>query len=981
MNNDLINVENNIEKEPVIKKEKKKIDKKLILIPIILIIGIIVFVIVTSIKPKSNIIVENEHLSITVGTIYPFNALSYPSKEEIIIESLNEDIISVEKYTDIRGLKEGTATLLLKNTKEERKVIVEVTKEEILLEKLNIKEEVIKLKYNEEYLIEIETTPLNATIKDIEWTSSNEDIIIVNNGYIKAVGVGQAKIEANINGYKDIITIIVGKENKIVKVEEISFDNEVITVGLNNTYQLNPIIYPGNASNKKIEYIVEEEGIIEISNLGLVKGIKKGITKVTALSPFGVTKEIEIKVEETDETIALNVEDIQIARNETYQLKSDYVSGIEWYSSNEKVVTVDNGKIKGINDGKAVVTVINSYGKMNSVNVTVKGKGTEAVKINVNESEISLQVGKSYQIEAEVYPSNATNKDIYWETSDSRIATVTDTGLIFGKYEGKATITGYTLNNKRVSIRVNVSSLAVSIDSLDISPSSISIKKGDTYQLLATTVPSNATNNSMIWTSSNESVVTVENGQVKGNKIGSATIYAQIDGIKAKAQVNVVENIIEISSINLKEETLEMNIGESQTLSLDYLPTNATNKAFKWESNNTNVISVINGRITAVGSGEAIVTASSDSKSDSVKVVVRKSEGWEGILAVKLNYESLVLSLGQTKQLKATIIPLNKNQEVEWINGDANIARVDNNGIVTAYNPGKTTIAAIAKNGMIAKVDIYVTYPQVKEVAGDVLANLESDSLKVIVTVDEGHKVSRIWAADPYNQFHKIDSVVDPKTNNRTETVGDLLNRAVKENNLYNSIVIGGNASPYHGLQAQGPIIITEGKTIRFYPGDRRGLEMEDHGETYYSPTQYFGINSSGELKGYGPALPIFDKAMETQLYNDILNDGVKNTIAVWIGNVLVNDGKVVTSVDDGYTLRQTFCQVDRNNFVLISSAGGTSYIKAADMLVKYGCRYGFNMDGGGSTSSYYKNKGDKSVTTIFTRGRLLGEAIYFSEI
>jgi uncharacterized protein YjdB len=94
---------------------------------------------------------------------------------------------------------------------------------------------------------------------------------------------------------------------------------------------------------------------------------------------------------------------------------------------------------------------------LSRVTVTVKGKGTLVENIQLESEEISLETGKTYQIKPTILPSNATNKNITYETSDSRIAIVSDQGLISAKLSGTCTITAYGANNKSISMKVNIS--------------------------------------------------------------------------------------------------------------------------------------------------------------------------------------------------------------------------------------------------------------------------------------------------------------------------------------------------------------------------------------------------------------------------------------------------------------------------------------------------------------------------------------------
>ena len=165
--------------------------------------------------------------------------------------------------------------------------------------------------------------------------------------------------------------------------------------------------------------------------------------------------------------------------------------------------------VKGISNGDAIISVVNSYGRIDTIKVNVKGSGIPVSKIVLNKSEVSIRPGGSYKITYTLLPSNATNKEITWETNDSRIATVNKDGTIIGLRSGETTIIGYTSNQIEASIKVIVTPNSVSVDNLEISPSDMTIVKGDTYKLNAKLIPSNATNKNITWESSDDRIVSV----------------------------------------------------------------------------------------------------------------------------------------------------------------------------------------------------------------------------------------------------------------------------------------------------------------------------------------------------------------------------------------------------------------------------------------------------------------------------------------
>lgn len=939
-------------------------NKKIIIISsIVLIILTIVGYFLLSKKSNNNtLLVELEQLNLVEGANYSLKALTYPESLVLSYKSNDESIVTIDEYGNIDALKEGTTVLVVSSSKSNKYINVNVTKEEVKVTGLDLKE-IEGIKVGEKYLLSLLLYPNSATITDVNWIVSDESILKINDGYIEGIQKGNVQVTAEITVddkvLSDSITVKVGEEES-VKIKSLSFDEEVINVGLNETYQLNPIIEPINASDKNLIYEIDDPSIIEINN-GVIKALAKGETIVTVKTSNGKQVNLVVKVKSSD-GIVLNIEEISIAKGETYQLKSNFISGIEWYSNNNKVATVDNGLIKGINDGEATITVINSYGRMNTVKVKVEGNGVVVDSLNANSEEITIQTGKNYKLNIEIIPSNATNKEVIYETSDSRIATVDDNGLINAKREGTCYVTIYSSNNKSTSVKVNVTQGKVTLDSLDINPNAVVLSKGDSYQLYTTFTPSNVSDTTVDWKSNDTSIVSIENGLIKALKTGTTTISATSNGVTSTAEVTVQTSIIAITSVDIKDSNFTLSAGQTKKLEVSYLPSNASNKSFSWTSSDSSIASVSSkGVVTANKAGKATITCTSvNGKKDSVVVEVTKQSGSD-ITAVIMSTENVNLQKGETKQIRATILPLNAKQDVTWFSSNENVVKVEN-GFLTAVNIGNATISALASNGMVARAKVVVAYPPIYD-SGAKTIELLSNTLQVTMTESGSTKMIRVWVADPYNQFHKRDT-----DNEFGSLVGDLLNAEISSRGLTNSIMIGANASFTNSSRVGIPVgnfIVTEGTIVKETPSaEIKGLEVS-----------YFGVTADGILRAYEPGSKRV--ADQTKMFAQMKNDGVKNSAALTYETFIVRNGKSRLGTT-GNARRPGFCQVNTNNFMFFIVWGTTQ--RLADVMIQHGCVTGVQLDGGSSTNLFYKNRGSAIMTAILSNTRKRPEAIYFSE-
>ena len=153
----------------------------------------------------------------------------------------------------------------------------------------------------------------------------------------------------------------------------------------------------------------------------------------------------------------------------------------------------------------------------------------------------------------------------------------------------------------------------IAVTTVSLDKTSLTLEVGESYTLVVTVSPSNATDKSVTWSSANSSVASVSGGKVTAKSEGTTTITAEAhNGKKATCTVIVNEpapEVIEVTSVSLNKTSLTLEIGESETLTATVLPSNATDKSVTWTSSDQSVVTVANGKITAIGSGTATITA------------------------------------------------------------------------------------------------------------------------------------------------------------------------------------------------------------------------------------------------------------------------------------------------------------------------------------------------------------------------------------
>ncbi len=426
---------------------------------------------------------------------------------------------------------------------------------------------------------------------------------------------------------------------------------------------------------------------------------------------YSMINEVEAKAK-----VKLNKTKLALVKGKSSTLK---VVGnkkkIKWSTSDKKIAIVNSkGKVTGKKAGTCTITAkIGS--KKYKCKVTVKNP------IKLNKTKVTLNKGKTYTLKV-----SGTKKKVIWSSSNKKVAIVNSKGKVTAKKKGTATITakadGLSVKSK-VTVKNTTKSVAVDMLSLDIT--SVTLNKGNLYKMKVTVFPTNATNKTITYTTSNKSVVTVSNGTVKAVGVGTATVTAKSsNGKTVSCKFTVKTAKVEVSSVTLNKSTLSLNVGDTQQLTATINPSNATNKSVEWQSNNTSVATVSStGKVTARSVGTAYIYAiASNGMSKSCKVIVNSSTSNEEkkdveteVNSITLSSTSLKLNEYESTKLTATVSPSSTtNKSVEWQSNDTNIATVSSTGKVTAKKEGTATIIVSSKNGKIATCQVTVTKNQPK---------------------------------------------------------------------------------------------------------------------------------------------------------------------------------------------------------------------------------------------------------------------------
>lgn len=249
--------------------------------------------------------------------------------------------------------------------------------------------------------------------------------------------------------------------------------------------------------------------------------------------------------------------------------------------------------------------------------------------IEVSGANDKVVAGSTVQLSASVFPANTTDdKTITWSSSDTTKATVDNTGKVTGVAEGKVTITAKVSDTIVDTYEVEVQALQIPMTGIELTTDKTEIKVGATAQLTTTIAPADTTDDKTVtYTSSDETIATVDaNGKVTAVKPGTVTITAKVGTFTDTVEITVP--VVPVTSIDLKVDKTDLEKGDIVNVVATVNPADTTeDKTITWTSSNEKVAKVdANGTVTAVGGGNATITATIGDVKATVKFKVTAQE-------------------------------------------------------------------------------------------------------------------------------------------------------------------------------------------------------------------------------------------------------------------------------------------------------------------------------------------------------------------
>ncbi|WP_145037473.1 Ig-like domain-containing protein [Paenibacillus sp. Y412MC10] len=468
----------------------------------------------------------------------------------------------------------------------------------------------------------------------VELKSSNTSVATIEDGKLKPVALGKSTISVSYLGSTAKLDVYVRNPYEALILDQTDFVKNPVLF-MNDSITVKAKVR--NAASQSIDVAGEwtSSNPLAVSvNGGVITARAKG-TSTIKVSYLGISKEFTVKVYPTVTKFETEDTKLDVLKDESKSFpkvtgtllddeEEDFSSAVTWTSSDENVVTSENGKIKGIDAGTATITGKIGSREVATLPVTVNEK---VLVLLPDVEEYQLVIGRSNALPKvnavfEDGEESDVTSSIEWSLTGS--AAVIKDGTIKGLTKGSTTLKG-TYLNKEVKIPVVVEQEVVKFV---VDPENIDLNIKKSKSIKVTGYYSNgktvSLSSKMNWSSSDTAIVTVSRTSVKAVAEGKATITGSYQGKEVTVKVNVVPKMTKLIA---SEKKLNLKPGDVKTVTVtaeyDTGAKTSVGDTAVWTTSNSSVAKVTNGRIEAIAKGTARIKGQYNSKTVTITVSVK----------------------------------------------------------------------------------------------------------------------------------------------------------------------------------------------------------------------------------------------------------------------------------------------------------------------------------------------------------------------
>lgn len=604
-------------------------------------------------------------------------------------------------------------------------------------------------------------SPGDEVLPVITWTSSKPTVADIDaNGLLTGFTLGVTKITASVTDYRTFTaTLFVTVTPNINRYprEIISAEIFVLNTKLYENVTAEPrlVIDPPYSYVSSIEwsvstpttaYIDPSTGIIRVVNASdpYSPGSVRIQATLTDFSSNIISTSVSIPCYKSVTAIVLNppcITSLQIGQSVGIQAilyptnvafnpvtwtSSDTNIAIVYYGGIDGTGRIYYGIISGISNGICSITATSEDGRASARAIVCVDNGLATVTSNVPST---LNEGSTFQVILTPLGSNnsiGSYSTVFWKTTDSAVATISNSGLITAIAAGTCDIQANLSGQSGSNLHTITITVVRSVKNMVVSPASLSLLPTESRSLSLTLFPSNPAVSSITWSSSNPSVATVNSsGLVTGVKLGRAKITAVADGgDNIVSDIPVVVGLPITSAEIVIPSTIIMGTTAQARVSLE--PAGAAYDFISWgprstEKTNPEIsqfaqitgnglfipnIPLLSSLVTQSNSFHVIL--GNQFTSSLISTLAPAITIVQPVSAIQMTEIYYTKTIGSTFQPSLTIYPSSAhNKALSWSSSDRRVARVDSSGNVTTYDLGDAIITATAvDSGTISAITV-----------------------------------------------------------------------------------------------------------------------------------------------------------------------------------------------------------------------------------------------------------------------------------
>ena len=298
-------------------------------------------------------------------------------------------------------------------------------------------------------------SPEAASDRAVSWSSSDRSVATVDKaGTVHGLRPGTATVTATAEGKSGTCAVTV--KAKAIGVTEVTLDKTELTLTEGETETLTATVRPDNANNRKVTWSSDKTEVATVDGAGRVTAVKAGEAVVTVTTEDGgrtATCAVTVKAKTVSVTeVTLDRAELTLTEGETETLtatvKPDNADNrkVTWSSDKTEIATVGgDGRVTAVKAGEAVVTVTTEDGgKTATCKVTVKAKVVPVTGVDVKPWSVTIGANGTTKLTCTVAPSNATNRNVRWESDNPSVATVDSDGNVRAVSAGVAKVSAVT---------------------------------------------------------------------------------------------------------------------------------------------------------------------------------------------------------------------------------------------------------------------------------------------------------------------------------------------------------------------------------------------------------------------------------------------------------------------------------------------------------------------------------------------------------